>query len=218
VGEVATTLPEVRPEVVRGETPAARIGALLFKVRGFTPIPFYLAGMFLPWGREPRWMLAWAVGLPLIALGEAIRFWSIAHIGRSARTRKVKGRKLVASGPYALVRNPLYVGNVAIYLGITAASGLFWLVPVTLVWFALQYHCIVAWEEGILRERQGEAYVEYTSLVPRWVPRWPAEGLGIGPGYPLSEILFRERDSLLGVVGVTLLLAAREWARQAGWF
>ena len=219
MGAVATTAPpEIRPEVARGETPLARIGAILFKVRGFTPVPFYLALLLVTLGRDSRGWLAWSIGAPLVVLGEGLRLWSIAHIGRSARTRKVKGRKLVASGPYALTRNPLYIGNVTIYLGFAAASGLFWMMPVALVWFTFQYQCIATWEEGILRERQGEAYREYCAQVPRWIPRWPTDGLGVGPGYALSEILFRERDSLIGLLAVAALLLAREWARHAGWF
>ncbi len=213
----ATERSEIRSEALRGETRAARFGGWLFKLRGLTPVPFYLAILLVSLGRDPRTWLAWSIGAPLVILGEGLRLWAIGHIGRSARTRRAKARRLVATGPYTLSRNPLYVGNVLIYVGFAAASGLFWMMPVALVWFAFQYHCIVAWEEGVLREKQGESYLEYCAQVPRWFPTRRPIGLARGPAYPLSEILYRERDTLLGLIVVTALLLVREWCRRSGW-
>jgi len=103
--------------------------------------------------------------------GEALRLWGVHHIGAISRTRADRLGPLVSSGPFGIVRNPLYVGNIAIWIGFALTARLVWLAPVILILLGLEYHAIVRWEEQLLESRLGEAYREYTSRVPRWIPR-----------------------------------------------
>ena len=48
----------------------------------------------------------------MTAAGELIRLWGVHHIGAISRTRSQRLGPLVATGPFALIRNPLYVGNI----------------------------------------------------------------------------------------------------------
>ena len=109
-------------------------------------------------------------GVAITIAGELIRLWGVHHIGAISRTRSERLGPLVASGPFALVRNPLYVGNILLWVGFAIAARLLWLAPIILVLLALEYHAIVRWEETLLESRLGQAYREYAARVPRWIP------------------------------------------------
>ena len=112
----------------------------------------------------------WIAGLTLVAAGEALRLWSVHHIGAISRTRSDRLGPLVAAGPFALVRNPLYIGNIALWAGFAVTAQLLWLTPAIILLLALEYHAIVRWEEELLAARLGDAYREYARRVRRWLP------------------------------------------------
>src|ERR1019366_2097062 len=109
-------------------------------------------------------------GVFITLLGELIRFWGVHHIGVISRTRSDRLGPLIDSGPFAIVRNPLYIGNIMLWVGFALTAGLPWLAPVILVVLAAEYHAIVRWEETLLQSRLGEAYLDYTRRVNRWLP------------------------------------------------
>jgi protein-S-isoprenylcysteine O-methyltransferase Ste14 len=161
-----------------------------------------------------------AVGAALVAAGEGLRLWGVRHIGVISRTRSDRLGPLVASGPFALVRNPLYLGNIVLWAGFAVAARLPWLAPLFVVILALEYHAIVRWEEQLLAERLGEPYRIYLAHVPRWIPRVPSGGrlipadLSIAhdataisrPRHSWRETLYSERGTLLAIgVGFALL-------------
>jgi hypothetical protein len=88
-------------------------------------------------------------------------------------TGSVGAPEVVVAGPFAYVRNPLYVGNILTYIGIGIMSNaLFpWLVIAAAMWFAFQYFQIVLAEEEFLMNEFGAGYVEYKKNVPRFIPR-----------------------------------------------
>jgi hypothetical protein len=77
---------------------------------------------------------------------------------------------LIDTGPFALIRNPLYVGNILLWVGFALVARLVWLAPVVVLLLGAEYHAIVRWEESLLVTRLGDAYRAYTSRVPRWLP------------------------------------------------
>ncbi|MGE3512347.1 MAG: isoprenylcysteine carboxylmethyltransferase family protein, partial [Vicinamibacterales bacterium] len=114
-------------------------------------------------------------GAALVAVGEALRLWAVHHIGVISRTRSDRLGPLISSGPFARVRNPLYLGNIGLWAGFTVSAGLLWMTPVVLGLLALEYHAIVRWEETLLSARIGGPYRRYVERVPRWFPRWRAD-------------------------------------------
>ena len=62
-----------------------------------------------------------AIGLPLAFLGEGIRCWAVGYSGVTTRGDAVTAPKLITAGPYAHVRNPLYIGNAVTGLGFALA-------------------------------------------------------------------------------------------------
>ncbi|MBI4372234.1 MAG: isoprenylcysteine carboxylmethyltransferase family protein [Candidatus Omnitrophica bacterium] len=104
------------------------------------------------------------IGLPVIALGESIRIWSHGYIQ--------KIRQLATEGPYAYVRNPLYVGNFLIGLGFCIILWNPFLVAAFVTGFYLVYWVTVKGEEQRLESKFQKLYKEYLTYVPRFIPRF----------------------------------------------
>ncbi|HEV8347791.1 MAG TPA: isoprenylcysteine carboxylmethyltransferase family protein [Vicinamibacterales bacterium] len=179
-----------------------RLGGWLFRHRTIIPLPLAIALLLLRPGDAPhsRWLVP--SGVALTVLGEALRLWAVRHIGVISRTRSDRLGSLVASGPFAIVRNPLYAGNIALWTGFAIAARLLWLVPIVIVLLAIEYHAIVRWEEQLLEARLGDDYRAYAARVPRWFPtgRRGERGLRRGHGaFSWREALFSERGTLIAM-------------------
>jgi protein-S-isoprenylcysteine O-methyltransferase Ste14 len=146
----------------------------------------------------------------LVVAGELVRLWSVRHIGVISRTRSERLGPLVATGPFAIVRNPLYLGNGALWVGFALLAGMPWMVPIVICTLALEYHAIVRWEEQMLEARWGEPYRRYLAKVPRWIPRPTLRKIDDRPVGSWKDTLFSERGTLLAIAAGTLLL----WIKQ----
>lgn len=148
-------------------SPMEKAGEILFRLRDYTPIPL-LAIMLLVMTPTAASLVA---GYVLIVLGEAIRIYGVAFIGTISRTRSYSNGELVTSGPYAVMRNPLYLGNLVITLGLSVTSGVVWMPVLFVAFFYSQYLPIVMWEEMKLLRIFGQKYTNYCTQVPRrWIP------------------------------------------------
>lgn len=183
-------------------------GEWFFRQRSWTPIPFMLILVLVSW-HESRDRFTWMPGLMLLALGEGLRLWGVAVIGKESRTRGSGVKQLVDSGPYAYVRNPLYVGNLLLTLGAACISELLWMIPIVLILFMAQYVPIVLWEEGILAERFGQVYADYCRRVPRWWPRRPSQQRKT-PSYQWRAACWSERSTLGTLVLLLVIMMAKE--------
>lgn len=169
------------------QTTAARIGAVLFRYRGFLPVPFLLVPLLVP-GNQTR--TGWIVATLIIVIGEAFRLAGVSAAGTVTRRRSRDVQRLVTYGIFSWMRNPLYVGNFLIWAGFVVGSGVLWFLPVALVLFAIEYTLIVRYEEGVLESIFGQEYVAYKERTSRWIPRPPAEKSS-GP-HDLGEALRSE--------------------------
>ncbi len=119
-------------------------------------------------------VVSFAVGLAVTLIGEGIRFWGVAYAGSLTRvTGGVGAPSLIVAGPFARMRNPLYVGNMIMYVGIGLMANALtpWLVVAAGLYFFFQYSMIVSLEEDFLSKEFGEEYHEYRKAVPRFIPR-----------------------------------------------
>jgi protein-S-isoprenylcysteine O-methyltransferase Ste14 len=179
-----------------------RIGGWLFRHRTSLPVPAALAIVTLRIGEASPSPFLVGVGVGVTILGELVRLWGVHHIGAISRTRSERLGPLVASGPFALVRNPLYIGNIALWVGFALAARLVWLAAVIMVLLALEYHAIVRWEETLLESRLGEEYREYAARVPRWIPRLHRSDRGLRrarEGFSWPATLFSERGTFIAI-------------------
>ncbi|MEK6570040.1 MAG: isoprenylcysteine carboxylmethyltransferase family protein, partial [Bacteroidota bacterium] len=138
--------------------------------RSYTPLPFLLV-MFIFAHPTPQSLF---IGFLFVLVGEGIRLWGVSIAGSETRTTgSAGGTNLITTGPFAHVRNPLYLGNILLYLGIGVMSdALFpWLVLGAVIVFFLQYYLIATLEEEYLARTFGVAFEEYTRQVGRFFPR-----------------------------------------------
>lgn len=154
------------------QTTAARVGAWLFRYRGFLPVPFILVPLLVPGEQTTR---GWLIASLLILAGEVFRMMGVAAAGTVTRRRSRDVQRLVTYGIFSWMRNPLYVGNLLIWAGFVVGSGVLWFLPIALILFAIEYTLIVRYEEGVLESIFGEEYLAYKQRTPRWFPRPPRE-------------------------------------------
>jgi len=187
-------------------TTEAPAGAWLFRYRSSLPVPLALVLVLVRKGSvDASWVLV--VGPCLVVIGEWVRLWAVRHIGAISRTRTTRYGPLMTAGPYAVVRNPLYVGNWFLWTGFTVWSALLWMLPVAWLVFALQYRAIAKWEAAFIRGIYGPVYDDYARKVRAWLPRWPAAaGSASTVRHPWREVLFSERGTLLAVAVMSGLL------------
>jgi protein-S-isoprenylcysteine O-methyltransferase Ste14 len=115
-----------------------------------------------------------AFGLLLVTAGQALRILTIglAYIVRGGRNRRIYAENLVTDGVFAHCRNPLYVGNILIVIGFMFISGNTAGIILGSLGFMAIYRLIVFSEERFLTEKFGQAYLDFCSDVPRWLPRF----------------------------------------------
>jgi protein-S-isoprenylcysteine O-methyltransferase Ste14 len=160
----------------------------------------------------PQWP-----GIALCFIGATIRFWASGYLRKDSRP--------AVGGPYAWVRNPLYLGTYLMALGTALAIEAWWLLAIGSVLFAAVYHYIILDEETKLKRIFGEPYLKYQTLVPRFFPRpWPASharlAAEVNPetahhryDWPLSmkNKAYEAYASFAGLIGLVALIA---WAWQ----
>ncbi len=191
-------------------TPSARIGAILFRHRGWLPVPFLLVPLLAHGVMEA---MNWIVAFVLIVVGEAIRLSGVAAAGTVTRRRSRTVQRLVTYGIFAWMRNPLYAGNFLIWTGFVVISGVLWFIPIATLLFAIEYHFIVRYEEGVLESIFGDEYLRYKSRASRWFPRPPGDD---EDGEHHWEEAFRsEASTFLQYAVLTGLFIAKE---RTGWW
>ena len=101
---------------------------------------------------HPTWQ-TWRSGLLIALAGECVRIWAAGHLE--------KGREVTRSGPYRLMRHPLYVGSTVIALGIAVASRSVGAAAIAVLYMGLTTAAAVRAEEAQLRQAFGSAYDDY---------------------------------------------------------
>lgn len=185
----------------------SKLASTLFKYRSYTPIPFLVVMLIF----QEATPVSLVIGFIVAVVGELIRFWGVSWAGSETRTTsEVGGSNLVISGPFAYVRNPLYIGNILIYLGFGIMSfALFPYLQITaLLFFVFQYHFIVKGEENYLRKTYGSFYVEYVKNVPRFFPGFtPYKNPEIvQPAFKPKEGLRSEKRTLQALIFISVII------------
>ncbi len=146
--------------------------------RTLVPPPLvYALALYAAWWLQQHHALSlnlpWAdfIGWGLITIGLAGFGWALAAIwGNRTTVNPYKAASnLVTHGPFAHSRNPIYVSDWFVYLGVTSLLGTAWpLLLAPLVWGVMRYG-VITHEEAHLLAKFGEEYRVYCSQVRRWL-------------------------------------------------
>jgi protein-S-isoprenylcysteine O-methyltransferase Ste14 len=174
-----------------------------FILRLRVPLGFLFAAWYLFVARPASWTHLLVCAVPVI-LGCAFRSWAAGYL--------FKGKRVAVGGPYAYMRNPLYLGSFILGLGF---CGVLWRRPLPasaiVIWIAyllaygLIYPAKIRAEEGELKNSLGADYERYAARVPRFVPHVPpVRGLGV---QRFSGELYRRNREYQCLLGCALVLA-----------
>jgi len=194
-----TTASDVKPQLLK-----ARIG----HTRIFAALVLALLLVTGPQYQFPA--VVWWLGYGLLIA---------AMLGRALCTLFIGGRKnteILAIGPYAVVRNPLYVASFLGVLGLGLAWGMITLLVGLVLAFVLYYRQVVAREEAFLRDLFGVAFDAYCAKTPRWWPDrslWQTpEAISVQPKFVLITL----RDAAWFVLALPLIELIK-YAQAAGY-
>jgi protein-S-isoprenylcysteine O-methyltransferase Ste14 len=114
---------------------------------------------------------AHAIGLGLGLAGLALAIWAVMTLRRHDTTVMPHGRSdaLVTSGPYARFRNPIYLGEALMFLGLAELSKNIWFALAAALFAVLVTALQIVPEERHLEARFGETYRDYKSRTRRWI-------------------------------------------------
>ncbi len=144
---------------------------LIYAVAGLCGV---LLERFVPTGALlPQWLQI--AGGAVMALGLGLDFWAMTTM-LLARTNILPNRgagRLVTSGPFAVTRNPIYLGNTALMLGIGLAWGALWFLPLAFCAAFLVEKLAIRREEAHLAIRFGPEWATYAAATPRWLKWFP---------------------------------------------
>jgi len=152
------------------------------------------------------------IGGMVAAFGLFIRGAAAGHLR--------KGRELATTGPYAHVRNPLYLGSALLGAGFVVAGNSWWVAGVVIAYFVIFYPAVMHNEEEDLRASFGQALEEYAERVPLFFPKLIGKGYepptGEGPARSFSWEQYRQNREyrallgmVAGLVGVWLRMLLR---------
>jgi protein-S-isoprenylcysteine O-methyltransferase Ste14 len=201
----------------------ARIGRSMFGLRleiglGVTAVvtPFVRPTVA---NKPSEWCLKVA-GLFLVLSGLGVRAWAAGFAGRHTRSAKLEGSKLAMAGPYAHVRNPIYLGSVILGFGMVLLIGDRRMsAPCALTFLALYFGLIPAEEEFLKQKFRGE-YEVYCRHVPRLLPRlnaWAAAGVIVKTRFDRRAAYGECRLALIlaVILGMLRILAALRGTKRA---
>ena len=193
------------------------IGNFFFKYRNWIFILFYGA-LFIP---SPKIFTAeqfgehyyiWPIGIGLFitVLGQLIRGLTIglAYIVRGGKEGKPYAEGLVTDGIFNHCRNPLYVGNILMLLGVGILANSLVYVAIVIPVFLFIYQAIVLAEENFLRGKFGPGFDTYCSKVNRWWPNLKGIGKTFGSmAFNWRRWILKEHTTqFIWLIGITLLL------------
>lgn len=186
-----------------------RSGHTIFKWRSYIPLLFIVplllalresAHLEEVFGEveEDLWVLA---SFLLSLTGIAIRCFTVGFVpgGTSGRnTQSQRATHLNTTGMYSVVRNPLYLGNFIIILGVMMSMMVWWLVLIGALGFFLYMERIIMAEEAFLEQTYGAEYNEWRAKTPVIIPNfrlWRAPDMT----FSWRTVLKREYNGLLGM-------------------
>jgi protein-S-isoprenylcysteine O-methyltransferase Ste14 len=180
------------------------IGQLVYKLKGYAPVPFFIAAVILA---NPQEDLVIFGGI-LMLFGEILRLAGASYISTGTHIREVAADELITNGPFAYLRHPMYLGNMFIYVGASIVGGgwLPYMLYLVILLYSVLYAFLISYEESQLTKLFGEEYVVYKEVVPRIFPRLTSYPEKSKKKPKVLEAIKNERVIFLTLFGYLLLI------------
>lgn len=197
---------------------STKAGAWLFRRRSYLPLVFI--AVIIPALREFSYPLGshiydliWEmICLATSLFGLLIRSYTIGYAPKGTSGRNTKhqiAETLNTTGMYSVVRNPLYLGNFFMMLGIVMFVRVWWSLVIFALAFWLYYERIIMAEEDFLRKKFGKEYEYYLRRTPAFIPNfklWQPPILS----FSLRNVLKREYSGFFGIIAASTVLEFAE--------
>jgi protein-S-isoprenylcysteine O-methyltransferase Ste14 len=151
------------------------------------------------------------LGLAIGLAGQGLRMAVIgfAYIKRGGLNKRVYAETLVTEGFFGTCRNPLYVGNILMLVGLFVIEGNPVAVALGLAFFLYAYVSIVRAEETYLAAKFGDAYARYCRDVNRWWPDFSRlAGATAGMSFDWRRVVIKDYSTFCAWIGMAVLLLA----------
>ena len=189
-------------------------GAWLFRWRSYLPllliavlIPAF-GNFSYPLGLH-SYDLVYEIICFLISLfGLFIRCYTVSRTPQGTSGRNTKRQKadiLNTTGIYSVTRNPLYLGNFFMLLGVSMFVGVWWFLIIYVLSFCLYYERIIMAEESFLKNKFGKEYEDYLNRTPVFIPNFRLWKLPLLP-VSLQNILKREYSGFFAIISAFTIL------------
>jgi len=140
------------------------------------------------------------VGVIMMAVVQAFRMYAASYLWGRQAVVKVEADFLCTTGPYGYFRNPLYLGNFLIGIGLCIAIDEWYTYALFISSYVFVYSIVIPYEEKFLQEKFGDVYVEYKAHTGRLMPKLR--------GYKGSQkVIPNYKAGVLGEIHVPIFLA-----------
>lgn len=139
------------------------------------------------------------VGLPIGFIGMLVRLHASGFV--------VKNKELATTGPYALVRHPLYTGNIVLIVGVAIASSLWWALPLSVAFFGFYYPPAIEYEDRKLRKIFGEQWETWSTATPALIPKFANADRLFSGSWSFTKSTLRNGEVFIAVY----ILACMAW-------
>ena len=201
------------------------VGNFFFKYRNaLFPVLFALSALIgrpqVLFGNHALDQALGVYGVLVAVTGQLVRLVTIGYeyIERGGKAGKVYASRLVQGGVYALTRNPMYLGNGLIAIGVTMVAGAPLLYVAILPLFLYIYHAIIAAEEAYLRRQFGAEYERYGQRVNRLLPAVDRARKVLGPlTYNWRQAVRKDLSTITALLLALILLPVWRRLWLEGW-
>ncbi|MGD2245870.1 MAG: isoprenylcysteine carboxylmethyltransferase family protein [Candidatus Aminicenantes bacterium] len=152
----------------------SRFSRFIFNTRRYYRVFFLVLGISLKLFvlKSTTDLTHFIVGLILVMAGETFRVISAGYLHGRHTVTTIEADFLNTSGPYAYMRNPLYVGNFMVDFGICIVFNVWFFYPLYIAEFILLYTIIIPYEEKFLKDRFGKDFDNYKDATWAIVPKF----------------------------------------------
>lgn len=200
-----------------------RTGDRFFRWRSYLPLAMgalFVAALLSSPGSSatPQTGVAWGLFcLAVSFIGLGIRFFTVGFAPRGTSGRNTRwqvAETLNTTGLYSAVRNPLYLGNFIIWLGLALFIQIWWVILIVILSFTLFYERIILAEESFLREKFGATFLDWAEKTPVIIPQfkhWQPSELS----FSWKAALNREYSSFFATISSFTVLAIIKQSLQS---